>query len=233
MEKVYGNNNILFKILPCLLIAMYVIMCLFGSSVQAADQTITISTSFTDDFEVPAPPSDYYYAIITHKRNDSTYVCYIFTSLSKINFVSNDGTKFTFSSDSPIGSPSFSCGSSAALISYLKDYNYEDSRKFLTTASDSYKNQTIDLFFNSSGTLAKDIKMQSNCMKCEYNSDNELVFQEASLELAGVTIPAIQSSEEIPQAIIKTMKVVIPVGLVILGIGLVIYLTKSVILRMQ
>ena len=60
-----------------------------------------------------------------------------------------------------------------------------------------------------------------------------MVFQGASQEeLAGVTIPAIQSAEEIPQAIIKAMKVVIPVGLVILGIGLVIYLIKSVILRM-
>ena len=37
MEKIYKNNNILFKIMPCLLIAMYAIMCLFGSYVCAAN----------------------------------------------------------------------------------------------------------------------------------------------------------------------------------------------------
>ena len=35
MELVYKMEGILFKILPCLLIAMYAIMCLFGSYVQA------------------------------------------------------------------------------------------------------------------------------------------------------------------------------------------------------
>lgn len=37
MEQVYKKTGILFKILPCMLIAMYVVMCLFGASVFAVD----------------------------------------------------------------------------------------------------------------------------------------------------------------------------------------------------
>lgn len=37
MERVYKREGILFKILPCLLIAMYAVMCLLGSYVCAAD----------------------------------------------------------------------------------------------------------------------------------------------------------------------------------------------------
>ena len=43
-----------------------------------------------------------------------------------------------------------------------------------------------------------------------------------------VEIPALETVEQIPEAMKETMKVVIPVGLVILGIGLVVYLIKFV-----
>lgn len=45
MERVYKREGILFKILPCLLIAMYAVMCLFGSYVCATD----VSFTYNDD----------------------------------------------------------------------------------------------------------------------------------------------------------------------------------------
>ena len=43
------------------------------------------------------------------------------------------------------------------------------------------------------------------------------------------TIPALETVEQIPEAMTTTLQVVIPVGLAILGIGLLIYLIKRVI----
>lgn len=44
-----------------------------------------------------------------------------------------------------------------------------------------------------------------------------------------VVIPALETAEQVPEAIVKTMKILIPVGLILLSIGLVIYLIKRVI----
>lgn len=44
----------------------------------------------------------------------------------------------------------------------------------------------------------------------------------------GVTIPALETAEQIPQAIVKTLKILIPVGLIVLSIGFVVYLIKRV-----
>lgn len=54
-------------------------------------------------------------------------------------------------------------------------------------------------------------------------SSDELVFQASPLEMK-VTIPAIQEVKEIPQAMGKVLTMIIPIGLIIFGIGLVISL---------
>lgn len=46
------------------------------------------------------------------------------------------------------------------------------------------------------------------------------------------TIPALETVEQIPTAMVETLKMIIPVGLVVLSAVLLIYLTKSVISRM-
>lgn len=70
-----------------------------------------------------------------------------------------------------------------------------------------------------------------------YNkSDGTLFFQKTLVpeipEIVGTTIPALETAEQIPTAMVETLKVIIPVGLVIFGILLLILLVKSVILRM-
>lgn len=51
MEKVYEKEGMLFKFLPCLLIFIYIFMCLLGSSVYASntDNNYKKSLSFIDD----------------------------------------------------------------------------------------------------------------------------------------------------------------------------------------
>lgn len=50
MERVYKRESILFKILPCLLIAMYAVMCLYGSTVCASNSKIYNSEVLNYDF---------------------------------------------------------------------------------------------------------------------------------------------------------------------------------------
>lgn len=61
-----------------------------------------------------------------------------------------------------------------------------------------------------------------------YDCNNNLLFQVAPV-VEQITIPEIQSVEEIPQAMGEVMKIMIPIGLIIFGIGLLIYLIRLVI----
>lgn len=60
--------------------------------------------------------------------------------------------------------------------------------------------------------------------------DKTEVFFRPVLE---VVIPALETAEQIPQVIVKTLKILIPVGLIVLAIGLTIYLIKRVIYLTQ
>lgn len=48
-------------------------------------------------------------------------------------------------------------------------------------------------------------------------------------EIPETTIPALETVEQIPTAMVETLKMIIPVGLVVLSVVLLIYLIKSVI----
>ena len=56
---------------------------------------------------------------------------------------------------------------------------------------------------------------------------DELVFQSPVTDKA--VIPALETAEEVPKAMVQTLRILIPVGLIVLGIGLVIYLIRRVI----
>lgn len=58
-----------------------------------------------------------------------------------------------------------------------------------------------------------------------YLSSGELFFQ---APVTGVVIPALETAQQIPETIVKTLKILIPVGLVVLAVGLIIYLIKRV-----
>lgn len=58
--------------------------------------------------------------------------------------------------------------------------------------------------------------------------ENEIFFQTPPQIVEGITIPALETADQIPQAIVTTLKILIPVGLIVLSIGLVVYLIKRV-----
>ncbi len=229
MEKIYKNNNILFKIIPCILIAIYVFTFLLGSTVHA--------TSYTCE-QFPQN------TIITPEIYDnSTYhVIYVYWSgywASARLFFSDEPIRVEITYDERNGYTGILFGSTVTGQSIrFFEKNLSDGWDFSNETE--FKNGGINTSLPSGLAYGQDFPLEIKNYLADCNCDvydektGEVVFQGASQEeLAGVTIPAIRSAEEIPQAIIKTMKVVIPVGLVILGIGLVIYLIKSVILRIQ
>ena len=216
MEKVYENNSILSKILPCLLIALYLIMCLFGSTVCAYDVTYNDNTYTLND-EI----SNFKYIATIQLDNYIHIIC-----ADKPFVFFTDGIDGGGNAIWRIGYPDSDDNF------YYKTIWWSDVSKIPSyTLSDFTKTNVCSSTF----TLPKNWTEENHATSTFdlKDKDGNVVFQGASSELAGVTIPAIQSAEEIPQAIVKMMKVVIPVGLVVLGIGLVIYLIKSVILRMQ
>lgn len=248
MEKVYENNNILYKILSCLLIAMYAVMCLYGSTVCATDDSFDYSMRYEDKVV--------YFDSISWSKDISEIIgdlhLFIFTTPYRSSgasakysvdfYVSNTpDVYFNFENNkleiSTTGGTcvrgSFGLGgkdTDSATLEYQFGKGLEDKVKELMESSDTSYSKSINYSF----LLDKSEFLFAGDMNVIDKSTNDVLFSGASQEaLAGVTIPAIQSAEEIPQAIVKTMKVVIPVGLVVLGIGLVIYLIKSLILRMQ
>ena len=63
--------------------------------------------------------------------------------------------------------------------------------------------------------------------------DKTDVFFQVPVQEVEVVVPALEKVEELPKAIVETLKVIIPVGLVLLGIILLIYLIKRVIYLSQ
>ena len=63
-----------------------------------------------------------------------------------------------------------------------------------------------------------------------YDENDEILFGIAPA-VEQITIPEIQSVEEIPQAMVEVLKILIPIGLIIFGIGLLIYLVQSLTSR--
>lgn len=96
----------------------------------------------------------------------------------------------------------------------------------------NFSSTNTNLF--SAGSYADENRLAyttGNCFLKDFN-DN-ILFHPAPQEVEQITIPAIQSVGEIPQAMVQVMKILVPVGLIIFGIGLLIYLIKLVISRVQ
>lgn len=62
------------------------------------------------------------------------------------------------------------------------------------------------------------------------DSSGKVFFQRAPL--VGVVVPAVEKVEQIPATIMKTMKIIIPVSLIVLSVVLLISLTKLAFSRM-
>ena len=246
MKEFFESNNFLFKILFCFIIITYIFMCLFGSYVCAASNKTYHCEPLNYDFTLNANDS--------FDSNNIKFLLYSYiytidsTNETKIAFypIFYTGTAY-FDKDNQKLHIKNGARYYMAMSRIYDESNLEDIAEYFQTTFDEdfstkdfsflvdeqyFEEDSVISLYQNGCTTKSYYAIGSNNVY-DYINQDDILFPGARQELAGVTIPAIQSAEEIPQAIIKTMKVVIPVGLVILGIGLVIYLIKSVILRMQ
>ena len=157
-----------------------------------------------DDSSFPDLPLDYSNSkYVILKDNTNTWLL-IFDVLLENPYVENDNISFKNKS-----------GSLGNVIGYLlknNTWNYN----FKTTAVSRVS--TFSFIY-------------SNIDVMKGSNSNEIFFQKTPV--TAVEIPALESAEQIPEAMATALKIIIPVGLAILGIGLIIYLIKYVIYRIR
>ena len=157
-----------------------------------------------DNSSVPDLPLDYSNSkYVILKDNTNTWLL-IFDDLLENPYVENDNISFKNKS-----------GSLGNVIGYLlknNTWNYN----FKTTAVSRVS--TFSFIY-------------SNIDVMKGSNSNEIFFQKTPV--TAVEIPALETAEQIPEAMATALKIIIPVGLAILVIGLIIYLIKCVIYRMR
>lgn len=117
------------------------------------------------------------------------------------------------------------------LKNYSKSINIGDNTNIIFDLSNINNSNLRNDFSNTTiwGTYYKlDYLVYSTADV--YNLDNELVFQAPAP--TGVIIPALETATQVPMAIIQTMRILIPIGLIILSMALIILLTRFVFLRL-
>ena len=157
-----------------------------------------------DNSSFPDLPLDYSNSkYVILKDNTNTWLL-IFDDLLENPYVENDNISFKNKS-----------GSLGNVIGYLlknNTWNYN----FKTTAVSRVS--TFSFIY-------------SNIDVMKGSNSNEIFFQKTPV--TAVEIPALETAEQIPEAMATALKIIIPVGLAILGIGLIIYLIKYVIYRIR
>ena len=157
-----------------------------------------------DNSSFPDLPLDYSNSkYVILKDNTNTWLL-IFDDLLEKPYVENDNISFKNKS-----------GSLGNVIGYLlknNTWNYN----FKTTAVSRVS--TFSFIY-------------SNIDVMKGSNSNEIFFQKTPV--TAVEIPALETAEQIPEAMATALKIIIPVGLAILVIGLIIYLIKCVIYRMR
>lgn len=115
--------------------------------------------------------------------------------------------------------------SSEAFCGYIYTYNSSCSLISSGEVVDALWNN-----YNNCGYIDGNVGVSSMDIYTDITYST-VFFQAPPQKVEGVTIPALETAEQVPTAMVGTLKMIIPVGLVIFGILLLILLVKSVILR--
>lgn len=164
----------------------------------------------TEDINIPDIPDNKPY-IITYNNNTKEIVELAYPVLTGSDY------KFYLIDRNNYKEISYSCDGSSGLW-YFASFN-NSNNSFGSFRKSIYNSLSLENFDRSI-----------------YNSTIN-VYTDSSLETVffypTAIIPTLKQVEEIPKAITATLQIMIPVGLVVLGIGLIIYLIKRVIYSVQ
>lgn len=222
-EKI--NNFFTGKFLPILIIFLLVLFNMCISSFA-----VTNEVKFTDCFKKERTIilnkdlcNFKYYSLFVYTQKDVPYNLIAFVgsdyemafdvNKSDLYFIDGQSHDIYYKISVPLSSPT----DIEDFIDKFNNYNVSN----LTLVN----KEKVGGTFLYSGT---------QCVFASYDlkdSEGNLVFQ--APVPAVVTIPGLETVEEVPQAMSQAMRVLVPIGLIIFGIGLVIYLIRLLIWRVQ
>lgn len=222
-EKI--NNFFTGKFLPILIIFLLVLFNMCISSFA-----VTNEVKFTDCFKKERTIilnkdlcNFKYYSLFVYTQKDVPYNLIAFVGsdyemafdVNKLNlyFIDDQSHDIYHKISAPLSSPT----DVEDFISKFNNYNISNLGLL--------NQKSIGGTFLYSGT---------QCVFASYDlkdSEGNLVFQ--APVPAVVTIPGLETVEEVPQAMSQVMRVLVPIGLIIFGIGLVIFLIRLLIWRVQ
>lgn len=226
MEQVYKREGILFKILPCLFIAVYAIMCLFGSSVQAS-----VNEAYTFDYDNHTVTYDNK----TYKINDDIF------SKKYICFTSNGGLSISvFCSDYPFYVDGSIYSSTSDKFYTVRSYDENKFYYYTFTSSNMHDVLPYLRSWDLSHYFSSVVVSSSYKFGSEYtylsnfdikDENDEVVFQGASPELATIIKPQVEEIQfqEILQEIIQILPIILVVIVVLIAIRKAISLLLKVL----
>ena len=219
MERVYKREGILFKILPCLLIAMYAVMCLFGSYVCAADKEDVYEIENMGTINI-SNPNNYYYLISMLKHSSGSYFVKLVISKSPIvnsrQFSASGSYFYEVTSEDKSQIKYSNMDSLGTLKEAVSQINTVLSKDFADIPKSPYLSGNY-------AQLPRGENYAASAQICNYdvkNSSGEVVFQGARQELATIIRPQVEGIQlqEILQEIIQILPLTIAVVVSFLGL---------------
>ena len=223
-EKI--NKFITHKFLPVFSVVILILFSICLYSYGVTDVTYTYNdTEYNVTLNGTINEFDYILLRVSFKNNIFRYELLLSNSPMIIKYV-NDVYKYR-SSD---GSDFYYYNSyTTTNFSTLDDLNDSLSNLNITDLNSMNKN-SYGYNFTSLEGATKDCSTWSYGNYNLYDENGNILFL---LAPTSYQIPTIQEAKELTGVMKGTMKVTVPVGLILLGIGLVIYLTRLVILRIR
>ena len=237
MELINNFKNKSFIILSIILVLFFFV----SSSVLGASEENLLSLTYNDnDYSFYSPFSENFdfdfdrdlFCIVTLKNGDNDD--FYFLTVKDAKFYIDDGAQIEFrirmlNNKPGKGFRAHYLGSNESYSDVLKlnvyQYNF-NSRNWKQKDENVYAGFQNGLWWdlNNATFLYSQFDIYPE-------GGGDVLFHGAPLK--NNTMFQLTGAEQIPQAMVKVVKIVLPVGLVILGIGLVILLIKSVIYRMK
>lgn len=230
MERVYKREGILFKILPCLLIAMYVVMCLFGSYVCAADKEDVYEIENMGTINI-SNPNNYYYLISMLKDSSGSYFVKLVISKSPIvnsrQFSASGSYFYEVTSEDKSQIKYSNMDSLGTLKEAVSQINTVLSKDFSDIPKSPYLSGNY-------AQLPRGENYAASAQICNYDVKNisgEVVFQGARQELATIIRPQVEGIQlqEILQEIIQILPVILVVIVALIAIRKAIRLLLRVL----
>lgn len=208
-------KNILKNKILIILSIFIISSSFFASNVFAYDVIDKNENTYT----IPDYFENYKYIFL----NSTSYGQYIYYSNTPFYIKQIDNSIYCCLSNS--GSI-YKIGSGISINALFNDYSIEYIE---SSCRDSFTSNLLVYSGKTIQALLSDMVFSVNVNVLD--SDDNVVFQGAPRPVEQVTIPEITQVAEIPQVITQVMKILIPIGLIVLSIGFVIYLVRLVTSR--